>query len=68
MGFETLLGRAKAGDRRAKAELYQMYRPDLLHKAMIFGGFDEDLYQELCIKLLVCIDRFDMDRIEREED
>lgn len=41
-----------------------MYRPGLIHKAVINGKFDEDLFQELCKKLLICIEKFDIDRVK----
>ena len=55
---------AKAGSKAAKEELYNMYRPGLIHKAVINGKFDEDLFQELCKKLLICIEKFDIDRVK----
>ena len=64
MGFEELLMEAKAGSKAAKEELYNMYRPGLIHKAVINGKFDEDLFQELCKKLLICIEKVDIDRVK----
>ncbi len=58
MNFETLLLSAKAGDAIATEALLRMYRPYLLKESIIAGGFDEDLYQELCIVLLRCIQNF----------
>ena len=64
MGFEELLMEAKAGSKAAKEELYNMHRTGLIHKAVINGKFDEDLFQELCKKLLICIEKFDIDRVK----
>lgn len=64
MEFEKLLMEAKAGDEAAKEELYRMYRPGLLYKAIVDDKFDEDLFQELCEKLLICIEKFEINRVE----
>ena len=58
MNFEDLLRRAKEGDAEAIKEIHLMYRPLLIKKAMEFGVFDEDLYQELCAALMQCIRMF----------
>lgn len=62
MTFKELLVEAKAGNTAAKEEIYLMFRPGMINKAMVDGVFDEDLFQELCMKFLVCIDQFDMTR------
>ena len=59
MTFEQMLRRAKAGDHEAITSILLMYRPLLLKYAVINGRLDEDLYQELCIVFMRCIDRFD---------
>ncbi len=56
--FELCLRRAKNGDKEAMEEIYQMFRPLLVKNALDFGVFDEDLYQELCQTLIVCIYKF----------
>lgn len=58
MNFRALLLLAKNGDTVAVTELLIMYRPLLLKEAIIDGVLDEDLYQELCLTFLYCIDRF----------
>lgn len=58
MNFEEILQRAKSGDKLAKEEIFQMYRPHLIKNAMNHNLFDEDLYQELCRVLLQCINSF----------
>ena len=35
-----------------------MYQPLLVKEAVINGVFDEDIYQELCETLLLCIQKF----------
>lgn len=50
MNFKELLLQAKFGDRTATTELLMLF---------IDGILDEDLYQELCIVFMRCIDRFD---------
>lgn len=56
--FEIILSRAQKGDKGAAEEIYQMFRPLLVKNALDFGIFDEDLYQELCQTLLLCIQKF----------
>lgn len=56
--FDDTLLQAKEGDKQAMEDLYQMYRPMLIKNALDFGVFDEDLYQELCHTLLLCIRKF----------
>lgn len=56
MNFKELLLQAKFGDR---TELLMLYQPLLLKESIIDGILDEDLYQELCIVFMRCIDRFD---------
>lgn len=59
MNFKELLLQAKFGDRTATTELLMLYQPFLLKESIIDGILDEDLYQELCIVFMRCIDRFD---------
>lgn len=49
---------AKNGEQFALTELVNMYQPLLRSKAIVDGCFDEDLYQELCIVLIKCVDLF----------
>lgn len=58
MNFKELLQRAKADDQQAKQEIISMYQPLLVKEAVINGVFDEDIYQELCETLLLCIRKF----------
>lgn len=58
MNFKELLQRAKMDDRQAKQEIFSMYRPLLVKEAVVNGVFDEDIYQELCETLLLCIQKF----------
>ena len=57
MNFKELLLRAQADDQQAKEKLLSLYQPLLMKEAVINGVFDEDVYQELCITLLTCIQR-----------
>ena len=59
MNFKELLLQAKFGDRTATTELLMLYQPLLLKISIMDGILDEDLYQELCIVFMRCIDRFD---------
>ena len=58
MEFKELLIMAKAGDREAKEKLFLMYRPLLLRLSILEGRFSEDLYQELSLTFLNCIDKY----------
>lgn len=58
LNFKELLLRAQAGDPQAQEKILSLYQPLLLKESVVNGVFDEDVYQELCITLLVCIKRF----------
>ena len=58
MNFECLLLSAKAGNEDAITAILQMYRPLLLKYAIIDGGLDEALHQELSIIVLKAIKLF----------
>lgn len=58
MNFKELIVQAKNGDTTAINELLNMYHPLLLKESIIENRLDEDLYQELCIIFLHCIDKF----------
>lgn len=58
MEFKGLLLEAKNGRRQAVNEILGMYQPLLIKTAIINGVYDEDLYQELCITFLRCLNHF----------
>ena len=58
MNFEELLYRAKLGDQEATDLIFENYRSLLIRYAMVQGRFDEELYHELVIELLKCIQYF----------
>ncbi len=58
MIFKGLMLRAKENDKTAIGELLTMYRPLLLKESIVDGIFDEDLYQEFCLTLLSCVQKF----------
>lgn len=58
MNFEELLFRAKKGDEESKEKILEMYRPLLIKNSLVNGTFDEDLYQELVVETLKCIQYF----------
>ena len=60
MNFKEMLLQAKASRESAIMALLEMFKPLLVKYAIINGRFDEDLYQELCITLLKCIQLFRM--------
>lgn len=55
MNFEETLFRAKQGDTEAVEQILEMYCPLLIKNALVNGRFDEDLYQELVVETLKCI-------------
>ena len=58
MNFKELMENAKGGNAHAAGQIYLMYRPLLLKESIVDGMFDEDLYQELSLILLTCIQKF----------
>lgn len=58
MSFEDMLLRAKLGDEIARGWLLEKYKPLLIKTSIIDKRFDEDLYQELCIILIKCVEKF----------
>lgn len=60
MNFENLLMNAKLGDALASEEILNIYKPLLIKNSIVRNVFDEDLYQELCIVLLECIQKFNI--------
>ena len=61
MNFKELLIQAKAGDQSAIQQLLDMYKPLLLKESVDCGVYDEDLYQELCLTLLNCVQKFSIE-------
>lgn len=55
MNFEEILYRAKMEDSDAILQIIEMYRPLLIKHFLVYGIFDEDLYQELVVETLKCI-------------
>ena len=53
-----ILNRAKMNDKQAVEQILRMYHPLLVKNAMVNGKFEEDLYQELIVELLKCIQHF----------
>ena len=58
MKFQDLLLHAKVGNQDAIHTILEMYRPLLFKESIVLGSFDEDLYQELCMTLVHCIEVF----------
>lgn len=58
MNFEDMLLRAKLGDEIAQRWLLEKYKPLLIKTAIVDKQFDEDLYQELCVVLFRCVNKF----------
>ena len=58
--FEELLRMAKQGNKDAVSQILEMYKPALIKNSIIHSKFDEDLYQQLCLVVLKCIQSFGM--------
>lgn len=58
MEFEKLFLRARQSDKEALLEIIEMYRPMMIKYAIVDNKFDEDLYQELVYRLIVCVMKF----------
>ncbi len=60
MTFKEILFRAKQGDSLALKQILDLYHQMLVRNALINGRFDEDLYQELVIETIKCIQYFNI--------
>ena len=60
MEFKELIIRAKRGENSAQEQLLELYKPLISKEAIVDGVFDEDLYQELCLRFIRCIDKFEI--------
>lgn len=58
MNFKELLLLAREGNASAQEEILKRYQPLLIKESIQGGRFDEDLYQELCMTVLKCIQKF----------
>ena len=59
MNFKELLLDARLHT-ASQEKILGMYAPLLYRAAMIDGQYDEDLYQELCLILIRCIQTFEI--------
>jgi len=57
MNFELLLQLAKENEPYAINKLLALYHPLMVQESIIDGDFDEDLYQELTILLVSCVQK-----------
>lgn len=55
MNFKELLLQAQRGDKSAMSKIVTMYKPLLVKESIVYGTFDEDLFQELCLTCLRCV-------------
>jgi len=58
--FNSLLVSAKNKDTEAVRLLFEMYEPLLKSYSIVDSNSDEDLFQELCIVFLNCIQQFEI--------
>ncbi|MDO4309088.1 MAG: helix-turn-helix domain-containing protein [Eubacteriales bacterium] len=62
MEFEELFLCARQSDKEALLKIIELYRPLMIKYAMVDEKLDEDLYQELVYRLLVCVTKFPYER------
>lgn len=60
VNFEQMLGYAKAGEKQALEELFEMYRPVLRKNSYINGIFDEELWAEQCFHFVLAVRKFEL--------
>lgn len=58
MNFKEMMLNAQANDANAVKRILDMYRPLLIKESIVDSHYDEDLYQELCLTLLNCVQKF----------
>lgn len=58
MPFLDLIEAAQAGDDSAFEALFEMYRPLIRKYSTVDGIFDEDLWQEQCLRFLLVLKKF----------
>lgn len=56
--FNKIFYLAKNNNRKAQNDLIHIFEPLILKKSIVNGKFNEDCFQELCIKLFECISNF----------
>lgn len=59
INIRKLIYSAKQGDEKAIETIIKMFQPCIYKNSFHNGEFDPDCYQELSIKLLDCINRFE---------
>lgn len=57
MNFKDLLICAKENQSFAVNQIHEMYKPILLKESVVNGIYDEDLYQEMCLSVIKCIEK-----------
>ena len=58
MNFKELLRLAQTGDDGATEVLLEQYRPLLRQMSKVDGIFNEDLYQEQCVRFMIALKHF----------
>ena len=58
MNIKEMLTLAKLGDCGYMESLLEIYRPLMLKASIVDGKFDEDLFQELQIVFMRCVQMF----------
>ncbi|WP_114300076.1 helix-turn-helix domain-containing protein [Anaerobacterium chartisolvens] len=58
--IRTLILQAKAGDQEAFNQLRDIFNPMIIKYSYLFGSKDEDLYSELIIAFIKCINKFEI--------
>ncbi len=56
--LENLYKKARTGDKQALEKIIEYFNPLLCNYSIINDKFDEDCYQQLCVRLILCIKNF----------
>ncbi|GAB6086064.1 helix-turn-helix domain-containing protein [Alkaliphilus crotonatoxidans] len=56
--IREIIEKAQEGDKAAVEKIIEMFKPLMIRNSYINGVFNEDCYQELCIRLINCIHSF----------
>jgi hypothetical protein len=59
INIKNLICSAKKGNEKAIEEIVKLFQPCIYKNSFYNGKFDPDCYQELSIKLLDCINKFE---------
>ncbi len=56
--LREIIERAQQGDKESVEKIVEMFKPLIIRNSYLNGTYNEDCFQELCIKLINCIHSF----------